>query len=168
MRKRATVWVLMVALCGGVAGVQAQEWSRAIYPPPEQAQADLTAALHRAAREHKRVLVDFGGNWCGDCKVLDYYMHQPENATLLEKNYVVVDVNIGEYDRNLSLAERYQIPLKRGVPAVAVLSEQGKLLYSQKEGEFESMRRVSPQAVTEFLVRWRPQRAGCSTVAVNC
>jgi thiol:disulfide interchange protein len=165
---KAVLLVLIIALCGEAAGVRAQEWSRPIYPPPEQAQAQLTAALHRAAQEHKRVLVDFGGNWCGDCKVLDYYMHQPENAALLAKNYVVVDVNIGEYDRNLALAQRYEIPLKRGVPAVAILSEHGKLLYSQKQGEFESMKKVDPRAVTDFLLRWRPQRAGCSMMAVNC
>jgi len=33
-----------------------------IYPPPEQAQADLTAALKDAAAQHRRVIVDFGGN----------------------------------------------------------------------------------------------------------
>lgn len=165
MRKRMVLLSLLLALA---AGMSAQEWSQAIYPPPEQAQSDLTAALHRAGKEHKRVLVDFGGNWCGDCKVLDYYMHQPQNAALLKNSYVVVHVNIGEFDRNLALAERYQIPVKRGVPAVAILSEQGKLLYSQKQGEFESMNRVDAAAVTQFLLKWRPTRAGCSMVAVNC
>ena len=86
----------------------------------------------------------------------------------MAKNYELVDVNIGEYDRNLALAERFGIPLKRGVPAVAVLDGHGKLLYSQKQGEFEAMRRVDPAAVTQFLMRWRPERAGCSVMAVNC
>ena len=156
-----------LALACGLS-LAAQEWARDIYPPPQQAQADLSAALRRAAAGHKRVLVDFGGNWCGDCKVLDYYLHQPQNEALLKKNFELVDVNIGEFDRNVAMAERYGIPLKRGVPAVAVLDEHGKLLYSQKEGEFESMRRVDPSAVTQFLMRWRPERAGCSMMAVNC
>jgi hypothetical protein len=54
------------------------------------------------------------------------------------------------------------------VPALAVLSETGKLLYSQKNGEFEAMRRMESSAVTAFLVQWRPQRPGCSAVVVNC
>ena len=161
-------WMVGVLLWMLAVSLPAQEWSRDIYPPPANAPVELTAALHRAAREHKRILLDFGGNWCGDCKVLDYYMHQPQNAALLERNYVLVDINIGEYDRNLALAEKYAIPLKRGVPAMAVLDEHGKLLYSQKQGEFESMRRVDPAAVTQFLMRWRPERAGCSVMAVNC
>jgi len=49
-----------------------------------------------------------------------------------------------------------------------VLSGSGKLLFSQKGGEFESMRRIDPAAVTQFLVQWRPARAGCSAVMVNC
>ncbi len=145
-----------------------QSMARDIYPAPEQAKTDLAAALRAAPAMHKRILLDFGGNWCSDCKVLDYYFHQAENLPILEKDFLMVHVNIGEYDRNVAIAERYGIPLKIGVPALAVLDEHGKLLYSQKQGEFESMRRVDPSAVTRFLLQWRPARAGCSTVAVNC
>jgi len=71
-------------------------------------------------------------------------------------------------DANLDLAEKYDIPLKRGVPALAVLGEHGELLYSQKNGEFEAMRNLQSSALTEFLVKWRPTRPGCSVVAENC
>jgi len=36
---------------------------------------------------------------------------------------VLVHVNIGHLDANLDLAEKYEVPLRRGVPALAVLSE---------------------------------------------
>src|SRR3954464_3029734 len=35
-----------------------------LYPPPDRAPSDLRAALATAGREHKRVLVVFGANWC--------------------------------------------------------------------------------------------------------
>jgi hypothetical protein len=54
------------------------------------------------------------------------------------------------------------------VPALAVLDEHGKLLYSQKSGEFEAMRRMESSEVTRFLVQWKPVRPGCSAVMVNC
>jgi hypothetical protein len=57
---------------------------------------------------------------------------------------------------NLYIAERYQIPLRKGVPALAVLGEHGELIYSQKTGEFEAMRGMQSSAVTDFLVRWKP------------
>ncbi len=131
-----------------------------IYPAPEQAQADLAAALHHAAIEHKRLILDFGGNWCGDCKVLDIYFHDPANKSLIDANYIVVHVNVGHMDQNQKIAERYQVPLAKGVPALAVLDEHGKLLYSQRSGEFEAMRRMDPSSVTSFLLQWKPARAG--------
>ncbi len=162
IRKIAMVGVLLLAATLG------RPATRDIYPDPAQAKPELAAALKSAAQAHKRVLLDFGGNWCGDCQVLDIYFHNADNRAILESNYVLVHVNVGEYDANLDLAAKYEIPLKRGVPAIAVLSETGKLLYSQKSGEFESMRRMDPMAVTRFLVQWKPSKQGCSVLMVNC
>jgi thiol:disulfide interchange protein len=141
---------------------------RDIYPDPSQAKTDLAAALKAAPPDHKRILLDFGGNWCGDCQVLDLYLHNDQNRELLEKNFILIHVNVGHFDANLDLAAKYKIPLERGVPAMAVLDEGGKLLYSQRSGEFESMRRVDPSAVNTFLAQWKPTRAGCSVIMVNC
>jgi hypothetical protein len=77
-------------------------------------------------------------------------------------------MNVGHYDANLDIAKRYGIPLDKGVPALAVLSEKGTLLYSQRTGEFEAMRGMESSAVTGFLVQWKPARPGCSAVMVNC
>ena len=142
--------------------------TRNIYPDPAQAKADLAAALKTAAATHKRVLLDFGGNWCGDCQVLDIYFHDPANRPILEANFVLVHINIGMTDANLDIAKKYAVPLDKGVPALAVLSEKGTLLYSQKGGEFEAMRRMQSSAVTSFLVQWKPAREGCSVMVVTC
>jgi hypothetical protein len=71
-------------------------------------------------------------------------------------------------DENTDIAARYQVPLGKGVPALAVLNEQGRLLYSQKGGEFEAMRRLQASAVTSFLVQWKPVKPGCSIAVVTC
>ena len=158
-----TIKLLALAALLTVAAGTARPAGRDIYPDPAQAKADLTAAA-----THKRILLDFGGNWCGDCQVLDLYFHDPRNRPILEANFVLVHINIGHMDANTDIAETYQIPLKRGVPALAVLSEKGTLLYSQKSGEFESMRNLESTALTTFLVQWKPTREGCSAVMVNC
>jgi thioredoxin 1 len=160
-------WVVFAAFLVVFAGM-ARPATHDIYPPPAQAKADLAAGLKRAAASHKRVLLDFGGNWCGDCQVLDIYFHNPANMPILDANFVLVHINIGTMDANLDLAARYQVPIKKGVPALAVLSENGKLLYSQRSGEFEAMRNMQSSAVTQFLVRWKPARKGCSVMVVNC
>ena len=131
-----------------------------IYAEPDKAQADLDAALQTAAATHRRIIVDFGGNWCPDCHVLDSYFHDVTNRPLLEANYVLVHVNIGRRDANLDIAARYDIDVGKGVPALAVLDSSGKLLYSQKAGEFKSMRDMQSGAVTAFLTQWKPAKPG--------
>ena len=155
---------LLLALTVG----QARSAGRDIYPEPNEARADIAAALKTAASTHRRVLLDFGGNWCGDCQVLNLYFHDDANRDLLEKNFVLVDINIGRMDTNLDIAREYGVPIAKGVPALAVLSPDGKLLYSQRNGEFEAMRSMQSSSVTSFLAQWRPQRPGCSAVDVNC
>jgi thiol-disulfide isomerase/thioredoxin len=127
-----------------------------VYPSSAEAKTDIAAALAAAARDHKRVLLDFGGNWCSDCHILDATFHYPEVARLLGPNYEVVHINIGEYDRNLDLAEKYQIPLKRGVPELAVLDAKGNLLVSQKNADFENTSKIGLKDVMDFLERWKP------------
>ena len=137
------------------AGIVAAAQNRIIYSATANAHADIAAAIQTARQQHKRIILDFGGNWCGDCQVLDIYFHQEPNASIVEKNFLVVHVDIGRMDKNVDVAEKYGVPLKRGVPALAVLDAHGHLLYSQKDGEFESMRRMDPGSVTEFLNKWK-------------
>jgi thiol:disulfide interchange protein len=158
--------VMLIAIVVAVGPASAA--TRDIYPDPSEAKADLAAALKQAAATHKRVLIDFGGNWCGDCQVLDIYFHNPQNKPILDANYVLVHINIGHMDENVDIAQRYGVPLEKGVPALAVLSPAGKLLYSQKSGEFEAMRRLQANAVTNFLAQWKPTRPGCSVTMVTC
>lgn len=139
-----------------------------IYPQPAQARPDLAAALHTAAASHKRVILDFGGNWCPDCVVLDRYFHDAQNAPIVKANFVVVHVNVGHFDANTDLAQRYGVPLNKGVPALAVLSSHGKLLFSQSTGQFEDMRHLESSALTQFLIQWKPRKPGCSVVNANC
>ena len=152
---RKAVFAAAVAL----TAVSAVAQSRIIYSATADAHADIAQAIKTAAQGHKRIILDFGGNWCGDCQVLDIYFHQQPNLPLLESNFVLVHVDVGHYDKNLDLAEKYDIPLKRGVPALAVLDEHGRLLYSQKNGEFEAMRKMDPESVTAFLNQWKPKHS---------
>lgn len=145
------------ALAGMLFAVAAQAAPTPLYPAVGEAAADIAAAQKQAAIEHKRVLIDFGGNWCGDCKALDANFHKQNNAALLASSYVVVHVNVGDdgIDENFDIAKRYGIPLKKGVPALAVIEPDGTVVYAQRNGEFESMRRMDPASVNQFLNQWK-------------
>jgi thiol:disulfide interchange protein len=126
-----------------------------LYSADADPHADIAAALKQARREHKRVILDFGGDWCGDCQVLDIYFHQSPNAELLERNFLVVHIDVGHFDKNVEIAAKYKIPIKNGVPALAVIDARGNVLYSQKTGEFRDMRYMEASSVTDFLNRWK-------------
>ena len=126
-----------------------------LYSAEANPKSDIAAALKQASLEHKRVILDFGGDWCGDCQVLDIYLHQSPNLELFDKNFLLVHVDIGQFDKNLDIAEKYNIPLKKGVPALAVLDADGQLLYSQQAAEFGDMRYMYQNSVTDFLSKWK-------------
>lgn len=130
-----------------------------LYPASANAHEDIRQAILKAGAEHKNVLLVFGGNWCIDCHLLDLYFHDPGNASLLSANYVLVDVNIGKYDKNLDLVRKYGIPLSKGVPALVVLDGAGRVLYAQRNAEFENMRVQDASVVTAFLQKWKPRPA---------
>jgi thiol:disulfide interchange protein len=126
-----------------------------LYSETADPKADIAAALKQAKAEKKRVILDFGGDWCGDCQVLDIYLHQSPNVELLQKHFVMVHIDIGRMDRNVDVAAKYKVPIQKGVPALAVLDANGRLLYSQQNKEFENMSRITPEDVTAFLKRWK-------------
>lgn len=128
--------------------------SRKIYSETADPRADIAAALKKASLEHKRVIVALGADWCVDCKVLDIYLHQPPNAEILAKNFVLVHVWIGNLDQHLDIPAQYGMPLDK-VPELAVLAPNGDVVYAQKSGEFDKMREMNPAAVTEFLNTWK-------------
>ena len=148
-----------LALAGSPASAVAQmapPMVRAhIYDDNADVRKDVAAAVAKARREHKRVIVDFGGDWCGDCQVLDVYFHQPQNEALLKKYYVLVHASVGHIDKNLEVPIGYGVNIKKGVPALAVLDGRGKPVYAQATGEFENMRNMNSSSVTEFLNKWK-------------
>lgn len=129
-----------------------------LYRADANATQDIRRALATAAKLHKNVLLDFGGNWCIDCHILENAFHQSRIAPLLNSNYIVVHVDVGKYEKNLDLAKKYHVDLQKGVPSLAVLDSQGKLLYAT--GDFERARMMSEDDVIQFLDKWRPVAAG--------
>ena len=135
--------------------LDAVESNTNFYPANVDAEKEIKEALTRAVTEKKRLLLMFGANWCYDCHVLDHALHDGEAGKIVSEKYLLIHVNIGEGEKNADLVKQYKIPLDKGVPAVAVLDEDGKLLYSSGEGEFEAARRMLKEDLVKFLTRWK-------------
>lgn len=99
---------------------------------PFDAAADATAAvdaaLARAKRSQKPVILVMGANWCHDSRGLAGWFAQPRFATMLDAKYELVYVDVGHKDRNLEIAQRFGIKTVEGTPTVLVLSSSGTLL----------------------------------------
>jgi thioredoxin 1 len=154
--KQGDHWVLAVIQRTPAERLPQPLNAKDIYPASADANREIAEALHAAASSSKRILLVFGGNWCFDCHVLDEAFHSPEIAPTLGQSFLVVHVDIGEMNKNLDVAKKYDVPLDQGVPAIAVLDSDGKLLFSQKRGEFEAARSMAPEDILAFLHAWQP------------
>ena len=97
-----------------------------LYPDPESAPREIASALEAAKKDHKRVLLVFGGNWCYDCHVLDATFHTNAIASLVNENYHVVHVNVGDYDKNLDLARSMKFHSTQTFPASPILESDAR------------------------------------------
>lgn len=120
------------------------------YDERADAGADLGRALATAADSRKDVLLVFGANWCPDCRELDKALHGT-NREPIERRFVVVKVDVGNFDRNLDLSRRYGNPIEKGIPAAVILSPDGRVVYATLRGELADARRMSESGIVEFL-----------------
>ena len=130
--------------------------------PPYDEKADahqqIAAAIAKASKAQKNIVLVFGANWCGDCRALDAQMHKEELAAIIATNYEVVKVDVGRFNKNKDIGEKYHVPLKHGIPALAVLDPSGNVLYAMDQGQFSNARSMSYESIKEFFVKWEPKR----------
>jgi thiol:disulfide interchange protein len=125
------------------------------YDEAANAPAAVDAAFARAKKNHKRVLIDLGGNWCGDCIVLANIMALPEMKPFIAKYFEVVTVDVGRFDKNLSVPARFGITKRlEGVPSVIIAEPDGKFVNPGNVSALADARHMTPQAVADWLAQW--------------
>jgi thiol-disulfide isomerase/thioredoxin len=130
------------------------------YPYDESADANAAVAKARAQAKAsgKLLLIDLGGNWCGDCRILAATMERPELRAFLDRRYEIVAVDVGRMDRNLQIPARYGITQRlEGVPAVLIVDPRtDRLLDAGHVTALSDARHMTPQALADWLARWAP------------
>jgi len=124
------------------------------YDPAADADAQLAAAKARARASGKLLLIDLGGNWCGDCRVLAGVMRLPEIAAFVQAHYVVVAIDVGHMNRNLQIPGHYGIAKVNGVPSVLIVDRHDRLLDAGHTEALADARSMTPQALADWLAHW--------------
>jgi len=120
------------------------------YDEAADAKADIQAALAEARKANVPVLVVFGANWCGDCKMLDRAFKGGKNARFAQE-FRIVKVDVARFTKNLDIAEAYGVPLKKGIPAAVVLGSKGEVVYATRAGELADARKMGEDGIFEFF-----------------
>lgn len=152
------VLLLLFLGCGQRLSVSANSnSSSAIYDEKADAGRDIAAAVANARASNRHIVLIFGANWCPDCHALDAQMHKPELASIIKQNFVIVHIDVGGLDKNVTLAEQYHVPIARGIPALAVLDRHSKLLFAADQGQFSDAREMSYDSIKAFFLKWEPK-----------
>ena len=129
--------------------------TRAPFMENADANAAVDAAFARAKKSGKRVMIDLGGNWCGDCIVLANLMHLKEMQPFLAAHFEMASVDVGRFDKNLQIPARFGITKRlEGVPAVIIAEPDGKFVNPGKITALSDARHMSPQAIADWLAQW--------------
>lgn len=125
------------------------------YNTNADATRDVAAAKKRAAAAHKLLMVDLGGNWCLDCRILAGVMDQPEMAPFLRRHYEVVVVDVGRFDKNLAIPQHYGFKQLEAVPAVLIIDPRtDRPVNRNAVFALGDARTLSPQGAADWLAKW--------------
>ena len=146
---------LTATLCLPVTGVESPAKSKpALYDENASGSKQISDALVLAKKENKRVLLQFGANWCGWChKLHKLFQTDAKITSKLKDSYIVVliDVNKGHND---DINKRYENPTRFGLPVIVILDADGKALVTQDTGKLEAGDHHDPEKVLAFLNLW--------------
>jgi thiol-disulfide isomerase/thioredoxin len=123
------------------------------YDKSADARADVDAAFARTQHNGKRVLIDLGGNWCADCRILAGIMQLPEVKAFIERHYEIVAVDVGHYDRNMDIPESFGID-RFVLPTIIVADPDGTPVNVSDASELSDARHMTPQGIANWLARW--------------
>ena len=156
----------MVALAlsaTGFASRQAQQPAKA----NDDATKAIAAALTKAKASKRYVLLNFGADWCGECRLMTKILAEPAIAKFLNANFVAVKVEVGgrvgvnSTEKNLETTLKYgafTTPKSIAIPFMVILDANGKVLARTNNGEWKHSPAITSETVLKALQGWAPKR----------
>ncbi len=122
-----------------------------VYDESADSPAQVTQALAHAKADNKQLMIVFGANWCGDCKMLDGEFKKPALKSLLDANYVIVKVDVNRFNKSFDVVKPYGEVIKKGIPSIVIVTPANQLVYATNGGELADARKMGEAGVASFF-----------------
>jgi protein disulfide-isomerase len=107
----------------------------------EKTLQSINDARQMARMNHRYLMVEFGADWCIDCRQLaDQLLERKTQATLAER-FTVVHIDVGEFNRHLDIARALGVDVNQGIPVAVFFEPDGS----------ESSPKVGSTQILEYL-----------------
>lgn len=150
----AAVWLSVWSVLSAQSPAPSQPTQ--FYPPGDAARA-IAAAQAAAKKDGRHVLLDFGADWCPDCRVLGGLFEDPAVAPVVAANFHVVRIDVGRRDKNAELVSKYGGTSAEWIPAVVVLGPDGSTVAITNE-VVRLTRRTTKDELIALLKSWSPKQ----------
>ncbi len=151
--KKTLLIIVLITFC---ASLQAQEKEKVkLYNPDLDGMEQIDKAIEAASTSGKHVFVQVGGNWCSWCILFDKYVREDQELKdFVNKNYVVVHLNMSPENKNEESFARLCYPQRFGYPVFVILDAKGKRVHTQDSGILEEGKGYNRKHVMGFFRNW--------------
>lgn len=147
--------IYLVLICIASAFTAGAQHKEKLYDTAANAEKDIRAAIHTAAKQNKHVLIMGGGNWCSWCyRFNDFITKDKELDSIVKTDYVLYHLNYSKENHNTPTFTKFGFPQRFGFPVFLVLDQKGDRLHTQNSGLLELDKGYSKEKVKDFLLQW--------------
>jgi protein disulfide-isomerase len=111
--------------------------------------SDLKRARREARLQGKLLMVQFGADWCPDCRALSKELDASSDLT---QHFVRLNIDVGEFNRNLDVAKSVGLDVvESGIPAAAFFTPDGAIILITQHGELARASQEGSESLRRFL-----------------
>jgi hypothetical protein len=132
-----------------------------LYPPSENAMAEVDAALMRADAAGRLALIVLGADWCHDSRALAERLQTEPLAGLIAQHYETVLVDVGYLERGQDIVRRFGVPVYYATPTVLIVEPAtGHLVNAGDRHQWGAAASIGMPETVGYFTQMASQRPG--------
>ena len=96
--------------------------------PDHHAAEKMAELLDNARATDRDVMVVFGAQWCDRCVLLDKYIREGDLGDRIAEDFVVLNIDVGDWSQERRQETQYGHPTREGLPAVVLVDAEEDLV----------------------------------------